>query len=161
MTPRPGRRPRADAGFTLIELLTVMLVIGILAGIALPWYRDAVDRADAASIIADFHAIQLAAYTYFADENGFPPNANAGRVPPALAPYLPENFSFTTERVQYRWRRWARPDTDRWERRTSRNQPVIGVEVRTDDQKLLAAVESIYRGPVALKRHDRLTLVLE
>jgi general secretion pathway protein G len=52
----PSRRRRA-AAFTLIELLAAMVIIGILAGIAIPKYSELIDRAKVAKAIGDLKAI--------------------------------------------------------------------------------------------------------
>ncbi|MGQ0640844.1 MAG: prepilin-type N-terminal cleavage/methylation domain-containing protein [Gemmatimonadaceae bacterium] len=46
------------AGFTLIELLAVMALIGLLSALAVPRYRDIVDKARVAKAIGDIRAIQ-------------------------------------------------------------------------------------------------------
>ena len=51
-------------GFTLVELVIVIAIIGILAGIAIPYYTDAQATARGARIVADMTTIQEA-YTVY------------------------------------------------------------------------------------------------
>lgn len=41
---RPASRPRPQAGFTLIEIVVVVTMLSILAAVAIPTYRDSIDR---------------------------------------------------------------------------------------------------------------------
>ena len=51
--------------FTLIELLVVILIIGILAAVALPQYRVAVDKAHMAEAFAQVKALVVAEKAYY------------------------------------------------------------------------------------------------
>ncbi|MEM6987610.1 MAG: prepilin-type N-terminal cleavage/methylation domain-containing protein [Pseudomonadota bacterium] len=65
-------------GFTLIELMIVIAIIGILASIAVPSYRDYVRKANAAEIVSLVNSLSQKAQLYY-NENGVWANAAVGR----------------------------------------------------------------------------------
>jgi prepilin-type N-terminal cleavage/methylation domain-containing protein len=125
-TRRPRRRRR---GFSLIELLTVMAVIGLLAAIGIPRYRDMKRRAYFANIVSDFNTVRVASYNYFADNSSYPPDGSAGAPPAAMIPYLPRNFTFDNGIYTL--------DYDVWPSPLNPQQLIVGVTVTSGDQELL------------------------
>ena len=53
--------------FTLIELLVAIAIIGVISSVAVPSYREYVERADVAQAIADIYRIDVAMATFETD----------------------------------------------------------------------------------------------
>lgn len=120
---------RRRRGFSLIELMTVMAVIGLLAALGIPRYREMKRRAFSANVASDFNTVRVAAYNYFADHATYPPDGAPGIAPAALVPYLPQNFEFGNAIYTL--------DYDVWPSPLNPTQMVIGVTVTSRDQELV------------------------
>jgi len=62
---------RNSKGFTLIELMVVIVIIGILAGIAVPRFMGAQDRARIGAAESDINAMRQALGLYEIDYSGY------------------------------------------------------------------------------------------
>lgn len=63
---------KSRKGFTLIELMIVVAIIGVLAAIAIPAYRDYVKRARMSEVLNAFDAVATGANEYHAVLGYFP-----------------------------------------------------------------------------------------
>lgn len=69
--PQSGSR-KSSSGFTLIELLVVVAIIGALAAIALPMYRNYVDKAKVTVSISTLDSIRKNFESFHIDYQQYP-----------------------------------------------------------------------------------------
>ena len=88
---------RGGSGFTLIELLVVVLIIGILAAIAIPRYRNVKEKTYLATMKSDLRNLVTAEEAYFNTNNtyydGTVPSAQLGVTPSAGVELVLSNVS--------------------------------------------------------------------
>jgi general secretion pathway protein G len=74
-------------GFTLIELMIAIVIAGILISIAVPNYREYVERSRRAKAIADIGQISMALERYRTIAGTFPDSLNDLNIPLPLDPW--------------------------------------------------------------------------
>ncbi len=84
--PRP--RPLSQSAFTLVELMIALVVLATLAAIALPSYRDYVDRSRTSVAIADLAKISSALERHLTVNGTYPASlASLAESYPATDPW--------------------------------------------------------------------------
>jgi type IV pilus assembly protein PilE len=78
----PAGRPAMARGVTLIELMVVVVVVGILAAIAVPSYRNYVLRAQRSDATAALLRIAAAQEKFYLQNNVYATNAQLATAPP-------------------------------------------------------------------------------
>ncbi len=76
-TAMGGARLNSRSGFTLIEVLLVVVIIGILVGVAIPRLGGRVRQAEEARARADIQSIGLALRMYELDMGEYPSSLGA------------------------------------------------------------------------------------
>lgn len=76
-------RHKRTSGFTLIELLIVVVIIGILAGIAIPKFANTKGKAYAASMRSDLRNLAVAQESYMYDNSTYASSLAAMGVTPS------------------------------------------------------------------------------
>lgn len=72
--PIEGRAALGNKGFTLLELLVVILIIGILVGLAIPFYAQLKNAAKISRCAEEIRGIEKAIFGYQADQGKLPPS---------------------------------------------------------------------------------------
>jgi len=81
-------------GFTLIELMVVIIIVGVLASISVPIYKQYVNKSRAAEGQALCGAVASAEKVYFAEHNAFLAVAGGGGVADPLNVVATQNTYF-------------------------------------------------------------------
>jgi len=127
---------RRRAGFTFVELMTVLIVLGLLAGLAILKYIDLTHRARAAQAAGDLEAVRIAAYGAWYETGKWPAEVGPGIIPPGLGQYLPAGFTFQRNEYTLDWENFVPANGG-----TSSGMQV-GVVVTSNEPRLQRALEN-------------------
>lgn len=148
----------ALGGIGLSELLLILAIAGMIAGLAIPPYRQMQRKALAAQIAGDFQAIRNAAYNYYGDAQRWPRELDRGRMPPELTAYLPESFAFTRGDYQLDWENWELP---RGIPGSPATKTIVGVSVYLADDIVAREILVLLGESVSFSTRSKYTFLIQ
>ena len=110
----------------------VVSIIGILASVALPKFRQATRRATATQLLGDFDVLRHAALSFYVDSGYFPPEAGRATMPRNLRAYLPNGFSMAKPEWTMDYENWSLQNGSQ----LSKTGIAVGVSFTTTDEQL-------------------------
>lgn len=90
------RRDSRVLAFSLVEIMVVVVIIGLLAAMALPAFRQVNMRSKASAVSNDLRTFSTAFITYNLQNGRWPANGDPGVIPPELVNALPPAFTQKT-----------------------------------------------------------------
>ena len=83
-------------GYTLVELMLLLVLIGVLAAVALPFYKGYKEKIRVSQAITDIAAISMSAHSYWIDNRAYPASLAdigvTGKLDPWGHPYMYYNI---------------------------------------------------------------------
>ena len=140
-------------GFTLIELLIVMVVMGVLAGLALIKTTDLRNAAIATQVSQEMRAVQIAAFNYYAGQETWPAEAGPGQVPTGLSPLLPGQLAGSFDRDLY---------VLDYDNIGAGERNIISVSATTNNERLMAKLVAYLgnKAPIFVVQGNRVTYLI-
>jgi len=160
-TARRGPARLGERGWSLPELMVTVGILAVVTNIAIPVMSGALARAQASAICEDFATVRQAVVDYYQTNSAYPAERAVGVVPPEIRTAIANkvNFNNTKLRVQYDWEYWINAQGNPTQRATG---VTVGFSVVTTDQKLIAAIQRVYRGGCFVRVNStKYTFVIE
>ena len=85
----------SNKAFTLVELMIVVGIIAVIVGIAVPSWMRARETAQRTAVINEMRNNVDAFQTYASEQNSVPSSASFQQIPEGMAPYMPQNSTWT------------------------------------------------------------------
>ncbi len=139
------------------EWRIILILLAVIMIIAAPHLFGASKNALAARIVFDFNAVIKASMSSYAEVDRFPPTGEWGQMPEEIGYYLPRNFEFSFDGVEYRWRNWNVPSGLP---KSASKKVLVGLQVRLDDADLITRIVGLYRGRLTQIKENQVTLVI-
>lgn len=83
-------------GFTLVEIMVVVVIIGLLAAIGMPTFRQVTMRSKATALVNDIRQFTTALQTYNHQNGRWPAETNPGEIPTEMVGAISPNFTKPT-----------------------------------------------------------------